>query len=204
MVITAGDLRDAGIAVPLLVGGAALSARFTQTKIAPGYGQAVCYAKDAMTGLRLMNQLMDPADARAGLAGAHWRTAGEHCRSNDNPSGRDAKGYARAESADRCSDSGCAYLERRKFGDVPDLPRCGVTSIRSCCMDGIWDSGNFEKRLAERDAKAVELFESMEEVKREAAEFMKPRAVWQFFEAGGGRQRDAFVCAGRNGASAYV
>ena len=61
MVTTASDLRGAGIEIPLLVGGAALSARFTQTKIAPSYGKAVCYAKDAMTGLRLMNQLMDPA-----------------------------------------------------------------------------------------------------------------------------------------------
>src|SRR5215467_3473257 len=61
MVTTASDLKDAGIEIPLLVGGAALSAKFTQTKIAPSYGQAVCYAKDAMTGLRLMNQLMDPA-----------------------------------------------------------------------------------------------------------------------------------------------
>jgi 5-methyltetrahydrofolate--homocysteine methyltransferase len=43
--------------------------------------------------------------------------------------------------------------------------------------------GDFEKRFAERDPKAVELFESMEEVKRDAAEFMKPRVVWQFFEA---------------------
>ena len=43
--------------------------------------------------------------------------------------------------------------------------------------------GDFEKRFAQRDPKAVELFESMEEVKRDAAEFMKPRAVWQFFEA---------------------
>jgi 5-methyltetrahydrofolate--homocysteine methyltransferase len=43
--------------------------------------------------------------------------------------------------------------------------------------------GDFEKRLAARDRKAVELFESMEEVKNEAAEFMKVRAVWQFFEA---------------------
>src|SRR6202045_3672742 len=60
MVITANDLRDAGIEIPLLVGGAALSAKFTQTKIAPTYGQAVFYAKDAMTGLRLMNELMDP------------------------------------------------------------------------------------------------------------------------------------------------
>src|SRR5260370_9472634 len=43
--------------------------------------------------------------------------------------------------------------------------------------------GDFEKRLAEREPKAVELFENMEEVKKEAAEFMKIRAVWQFFEA---------------------
>src|SRR5215468_2896546 len=61
MVTTASDLKDAGIEIPLLVNGAALSAKFTQTKIAPSYGKAVCYAKDAMTGLRLMNQLMDPA-----------------------------------------------------------------------------------------------------------------------------------------------
>src|SRR6266852_2101748 len=61
MVVTASDLKDAGIEIPLLVGGAALSAKFTQTKIAPSYGKAVCYAKDAMTGLRLMNELMDPA-----------------------------------------------------------------------------------------------------------------------------------------------
>src|SRR5258707_1149470 len=61
MVITANDLKDAGIEIPMLVGGAALSAKFTQTKIAPSYGKAVCYAKDAMTGVRLMNELMDPA-----------------------------------------------------------------------------------------------------------------------------------------------
>jgi 5-methyltetrahydrofolate--homocysteine methyltransferase len=43
--------------------------------------------------------------------------------------------------------------------------------------------GDFEKRFAERDPKAVELYESMEAVRNEAAEFMKVRAVWQFFEA---------------------
>jgi 5-methyltetrahydrofolate--homocysteine methyltransferase len=43
--------------------------------------------------------------------------------------------------------------------------------------------GDFVKRYAEHEAKAVELYESMEEVKAEAAQFMKVRAVWQFFEA---------------------
>src|SRR3954451_14280366 len=70
MVITATDLKTAGVAVPLLVGGAALSERFTRNKIAPAYGEAVCYAKDAMTGLSLMNRIMDPAQ-REGVLGQH-------------------------------------------------------------------------------------------------------------------------------------
>jgi 5-methyltetrahydrofolate--homocysteine methyltransferase len=43
--------------------------------------------------------------------------------------------------------------------------------------------GDFEKHLAAREVKAVELFNEMEEVKNEAATFMKVRAVWQFFES---------------------
>jgi 5-methyltetrahydrofolate--homocysteine methyltransferase len=43
--------------------------------------------------------------------------------------------------------------------------------------------GNFEKLLADRDPKALELFHDMEKVEQEAAKFMKIRAVWQFFEA---------------------
>ncbi len=68
MAVTAQDLREAGISVPLLVGGAALSHKFTRTKIAPAYGEAVCYARDAMTGLRLMNELMNPASRETVLA----------------------------------------------------------------------------------------------------------------------------------------
>ncbi len=67
MVTTAEDLKTAGIEAPVLVGGAALSENFTRNKIAPSYGKAVCYAKDAMTGLRLMNQLADPGEREATL-----------------------------------------------------------------------------------------------------------------------------------------
>src|ERR1019366_9340878 len=38
--------------------------------------------------------------------------------------------------------------------------------------------------LAEHEEKALELFHNVEEVKREAACFLKVKAVWQFFEAG--------------------
>jgi 5-methyltetrahydrofolate--homocysteine methyltransferase len=67
MVSTAEDFRAAGVRCPVLVGGAALSAKFTATKIAPAYGELVCYANDAMNGLDLANKLMD-GNAREALA----------------------------------------------------------------------------------------------------------------------------------------
>jgi 5-methyltetrahydrofolate--homocysteine methyltransferase len=59
MVATAQDLKTAGIDCPILVGGAALSNRFTRLKIAPEYNGLVAYANDAMNGLDLANQIMD-------------------------------------------------------------------------------------------------------------------------------------------------
>jgi len=66
MVVTAQDLKTAGVSCPILVGGAALTARFTATKIAPEYEGLVCYANDAMNGLDLANQIVVP-DKRAVL-----------------------------------------------------------------------------------------------------------------------------------------
>ena len=40
MVVTAGDLHEAGIDVPMLVGGAALSEKFTRTKDRAGLRRA--------------------------------------------------------------------------------------------------------------------------------------------------------------------
>ena len=66
MVVTAQDLKTAGVGCPILVGGAALTARFTATKIAPEYEGLVCYANDAMNGLDLANQIVIP-DKRIAL-----------------------------------------------------------------------------------------------------------------------------------------
>jgi len=50
MVITANDLKDAGLDFPMQVGGAALG-KVPHRRDAPSYGKAVCcYAQDAMTG----------------------------------------------------------------------------------------------------------------------------------------------------------
>ncbi|WP_096200961.1 methionine synthase [Bacillus sp. FJAT-45350] len=66
MVLTAQDLRAQSISIPILVGGAALTRKFTDNKISAEYDGLVLYAKDAMNGLDLANKLVKE-DERAKL-----------------------------------------------------------------------------------------------------------------------------------------
>lgn len=66
MLLSAQDLRDAGIDIPLILGGAALSKRFTEEKIAPAYRGPVRYAKDAMDSLGLLHSLLTEKKAGDG------------------------------------------------------------------------------------------------------------------------------------------
>jgi 5-methyltetrahydrofolate--homocysteine methyltransferase len=94
MVETAQDFRQAGISCPVLVGGAALSNRFTRLRIAPEYDGLVAYAPDAMTGLALANTIQD-ADERAKLMAsfddeaASMRAADEASREREEDAGED-------------------------------------------------------------------------------------------------------------------
>ncbi|SFE33501.1 methionine synthase [Alteribacillus iranensis] len=58
MVLTAQDLRNQDISIPMLVGGAALTRKFTDEKISAEYDGMVLYAKDAMNGLDIANKLI--------------------------------------------------------------------------------------------------------------------------------------------------
>ena len=182
MVTTGGDLKDAGISVPLLVGGAALSEKFTKTRIAPAYEAPTLYAKDAMTGLRLMNEIMDPALREQVLASHIFR---------DVPIESVAAEVVTVPSGEMRSPKvrtnipvpPAPYLDR-KVRLVPNLAEVW-TYINPFMLYNrhLGFKGKFEQLLNERDPKALELFHNMEDLKHEAAEFMKARAVWQFFEA---------------------
>jgi 5-methyltetrahydrofolate--homocysteine methyltransferase len=181
MVVTAEDLKAAGIRVPLLVGGAALSDKFTRLKIAPAYGEAVCYAKDAMSGLRLLNQIMDPA-GRAEVLRFHLPGAVPEEIRPTAPAAVLAMKRSSKVRADVPMPE-VPYLDR-KVRDVPHLAEIwSYVNPQMLYGRHLGFKGAFERRLAERDEKALELFHNMEEVKRWAAEFMKVRAVWRFLEA---------------------
>jgi 5-methyltetrahydrofolate--homocysteine methyltransferase len=182
MVTTAGDLRDAGIRVPLLVGGAALSDKFTRTRIAPAYAEAVCYAKDAMTGLRLMNGLMDPKDRAAVLRDHTFVEAPAEAAAPAS-----AGGWSEIRSRKVRTDipiPTAPYLDR-KVRDVPHLAEVW-SYINPFMLYGrhLGYKGSFEKDLVQHEPKALELYQQVEDLKQEAARFMKVKAVWQFFEAG--------------------
>jgi 5-methyltetrahydrofolate--homocysteine methyltransferase len=181
MVTTASDFKDNGVAVPLLVGGAALSEKFTTTRIGPAYGSPTFYSKDAMTGLRLMNELMDPATRDSTLA-SHVFTATTVIVSDAAPVVN--TGTARSPKVRIDIPIPAApYLDRR-VRDIPNLPEVW-SYINPFMLYGrhLGFKGNFEQLLADRDPKALELFDQVETVKQAAAKFMKIRAVWQFFEA---------------------
>ena len=73
MVATAGDFAAAGIDTDLVVGGAALTRRFTHGRIAPEYGGVGTYASDAMSGLDLIERLREAGDPKRHKARSRGR-----------------------------------------------------------------------------------------------------------------------------------
>lgn len=187
MVVTAEDLKAAGIRCPILVGGAALSDRFTRLKIAPAYEGLVAYARDAMAGLELANQLVDPA-RRADL---QERLARETERLVASSASRPE---VRSEEAPVVRRSNVPPVE-----EVPVPPDLRLHVISDYDLDEVFRfinpvmlynrhlgfKGEFEKALAEGQSKAVELHEAVAEVQAfmVAHPDLHARAVYRFFPA---------------------
>jgi 5-methyltetrahydrofolate--homocysteine methyltransferase len=182
MVITANDLKDSGVDLPILVGGAALSNKFTRSKIAPAYANTVVYAKDAMNGLDILNRLMD-TDLRARLEA--------DLLAQDLGTVAPVLQPVVEESEKRSSKISLDV----QIPAVPDLER-HIYEVED--LDEIWSyinpqmlygkhlgfRGRFKDYLEAGDKKALELEEKIEKVKDECRNgAMRVRVLWQFFEA---------------------
>lgn len=184
MVVTASDLKAAGISIPLLVGGAALSDKFTRSKIAPSYEDLVLYARDAMTGLRLANDLMKEDSRKILLEGykAMPEESAEKGVKSDAPAQPESEVRSTRVSLN-VPIPPAPYLDR-KMRDVPQLREIwSYINPQMLYVRHLGFKGNFEQKLSERDPKAIELGAAVEVVKAEAEKFMKVKALWRFFEA---------------------
>jgi len=183
MVITANDFRDAGIDVPLLVGGAALSEKFTTLKIGPAYQAPTFYAKDAMTGLRMLNEIMDPAQ-RDGVLASHVFTETDPNAFAQAAPAVSVNGFHRSSKVSAAVEPFPPPYPDRRVRNFPNLTEVW-SYINPFMLYGrhLGYKGNFEQALLHREHKALELFHKVEEIKHGAREWMKVRAVWRYFEA---------------------
>jgi 5-methyltetrahydrofolate--homocysteine methyltransferase len=139
-----------------------------------------------MTGLRLMNGIMDPFAREAVLA--EHRPCPEAAASlPERPQAAGAGEPTGARRSEKVRTNiaipPAPYLDRR-VRDVPHLAEVW-SYINPQMLFGrhLGYKGNFAKDLAAYQPKALELFHRVEELKEEAARLMKVRAVWQFFPA---------------------
>ncbi|UFJ43032.1 methionine synthase [Brevibacillus humidisoli] len=186
MVITAQDLRTAGVDVPLMVGGAALTRKFTQTRIAPEYSGVVVYAKDAMDGLELANKLQDP-QARSQLQQAIQE---EQEKAAAQASGGAAPGKTTASiKRSPINRTGPVFTppdhDRHVLRDYPISYLQPYLNLRMLLGKHLGVRGNVEKLLADGDKKVTEIYAVVEDLLASAREsgLIRAHGMYQFFPA---------------------
>ncbi|PYN58989.1 MAG: methionine synthase [Candidatus Rokuibacteriota bacterium] len=185
MVVTAQDLRVAGIDIPLFVGGAALTKKFTATRIAAEYGGLTLYAKDAMEGLDLANQLFS-AVTRDALAERIRReqaalATGAPAAVTEPPA---AAAPAR-RTLERVSVPPPPDLERHVLRDVP-LPHIyPYLNLQMLYGKHLGLRGVVERLLAAGDPKALELDEIVGRLKSDAVagKLLSAHGVYRWYRA---------------------
>ncbi len=187
MAITAADLKAAGISVPLMVGGAALSRNFADSRIAPQYGAPVLYAKDAMAGLELANRLFDPATRNILLEELAER---QQAAAAGKPTGGAAApavaaSSARSELQDDAPILSLPDLEKHILRDIPLNQVVPFLNRQMLYTKHMGLIGSVEKLLAAGDEKALKLHGTVEEMLARAGRegLIKPQALYRFYPA---------------------
>lgn len=184
MVLTAQDLRAAGIDVPIMVGGAALTRKFTKTRIRPEYDGLVLYAKDAMDGLDIANRLMNPLErvkieeevreeAEAAVAVAPQAPLPELTRAVRSKISGDAPVFIPPD------------VERHVLRGYPLGHVIPYVNMQMLLGHHLGLRGSVEAQLAARDPRTVELKETVDDILHQAMleGTIVPHAMYQFFPA---------------------
>ncbi|MEK4072415.1 methionine synthase [Paenibacillus sp. FSL M7-0656] len=185
MILTAQDLRTAGIDVPIMVGGAALTRKFTKNRIRPEYNGMVVYAKDAMDGLDLANKLMNPvsrevmqlemeAEKEADASGAVAVQA--------------LPELTRVERSDIAVDHPVLVppdLDRHTMRNYPLSHILPYVNMQMLLGHHLGLRGSVEQLLASGDKKATDLKAVVDDIMQEAVRdgIIQAHAMYRFFPA---------------------
>ncbi len=187
MVLTAQDLKAAGIDAPIMVGGAALTRKFTKTRIAPEYGGPVLYAKDAMEGLDLANRMSEPEERKKLIQ--ELRDALE---SDVQKAGREAQEGLPVLTRAKTSEVSRTVpvqvppdLDRHVLRDYPVSHLLPYVNMQMLLGHHLGLKGKVEQLLASGDEKAVQLKETVDGILRDARQngSIKTQGIYRFFPA---------------------
>ncbi|MBW7650640.1 methionine synthase [Anoxybacillus sp. ST4] len=174
MVLTAQDLKQAGISLPILVGGAALSRKFTDTKIAPEYDGIVLYAKDAMEGLTLANRIVQQDISYE-----------KKEKTKQTIERQSAVAVMTKSNVKRAPIYVPTDTEKHILKDIPLSHIEPYVNWQMLLGHHLGLKGNVKKLLAEGNEKAIMLKALIDELLAEAKQTksLSPKAVYQFFPA---------------------
>ncbi|OIJ14836.1 methionine synthase [Anaerobacillus alkalilacustris] len=185
MVLTAADLREQQISIPILVGGAALTRKFTETKIQDQYEGEVHYAKDAMNGLEIANQLFKNGENR----------------SQNNQKKKAVKPISGTIEEQVENDSTNVVIRSKVSTQTPvyvpkDLVKHAYldyklthikpyVNIQTLLGKHLGLKGKVERLIKEGNEKAIDLKTKVDELFKEVVEkeYLKANGVYQFFPA---------------------
>ena len=126
-----------------------------------------------------MNRLPDPDQRAAVVADSRPKAPAEAA-----PKPRAAVATRPSQKVRRDLPPTRAPYPQRIVRDVPQLAEIwSYLNPQMLYVKHLGFRGNFERRLSEREPKALELHEIVRQIQAEAADFMKVRAVWRFFDA---------------------
>ncbi|MGM7683119.1 methionine synthase [Cytobacillus sp. Hm23] len=187
MVLTAQDMSQSNISIPILVGGAALSRKFTDRKIAPEYEGPVLYAKDAMDGLSIVNRLQDEDEKNKILSDVATKK----------------EAYKQINTATK-KETAVAVLKKIKSSVATNVPITLPNDLKRHVLKGypighlepyinmrmllghhLGLKGKVDQLIAEQDERALALKEVVDNLLLEAktANLLRTAAVYQFFPA---------------------
>ncbi|MBF0492997.1 MAG: B12-binding domain-containing protein [Deltaproteobacteria bacterium] len=197
MVITAEDFTKAGIDLPMLVGGAALSRNFSDFKITPAYRGLVAYAADAMNGLELAKRVVDKVEFEKLKEELKKRQAEKKVEINSS-----------VQPIEESNERAPQIEILREIPAVPDFER---HLIRNTPVDHIFPfinplmlygrhlgiKGGIIKQIVKSPPtplnkggvrgdleKALEIYDIVESLKNECRNgLLKPQAIYRFFKA---------------------
>ena len=182
MVVTAQDLKAAGVDIPLFVGGAALTRKFTALRIAAEYGGVTVYAKDAMDGLDLANQLFSAVTRDRLVERIRTEQAALVAGAEAAEAPRPATPPVRARAdVPAVSPPVPPDLDPHLLRDVPLAHVYPYVNLQMLYGKHLGLRGVVTRLLEEDDPKAKELEEVIEGMKREA--LLRADGLYRWYRA---------------------